>query len=82
MLSVVSAHSVAGLTDVCYTSDGRFVWFSLVNWIWINFSHFVTCGQDGDIHVFDTKSDQVEHIRCADQCYCLSVHVNKLTFEN
>ncbi|CAF1372127.1 unnamed protein product [Adineta ricciae] len=59
MLSVVSAHSIAGLTDICYTKDG---------------SHFLTCGQDGDIHVFETKSDQVEHIRCADQCHCLVVH--------
>ncbi|CAF1604661.1 unnamed protein product [Rotaria magnacalcarata] len=59
MLSVVSAHSIAGLTDVCYTKDG---------------SHFLTCGQDGDIHVFDTKTDQIEHIRCADQCFCLAVH--------
>ncbi|UJR24064.1 hypothetical protein I4U23_027032 [Adineta vaga] len=59
MLSVVSAHSIAGLTDICYTKDG---------------SHFLTCGQDGDIHVFETKSDQVEHIRCADQCHCLAVH--------
>lgn len=40
------------------------------------FSHFLTCGQDGDIHIFDTKTDQIEHIRCADQCYCLIVHVN------
>jgi len=37
-------------------------------------NHFLTCGPDGDIHVFDTKTDQVEHIRCADQCYCLAVH--------
>ncbi|CAF1250109.1 unnamed protein product [Rotaria sordida] len=59
MLSLVSAHSIAGLTDVCYTKDG---------------SHFLTCGQDGDIHVFDTKTDQTEHIRCADQCFCLAVH--------
>lgn len=59
MLSVVSAHSIAGLTDICYTNDGN---------------HFLTCGQDGDIHVFDTKTDQIEHIRCADQCYCLAVH--------
>ena len=27
MLSVISAHSVAGLTDVCYTGDGGFVEF-------------------------------------------------------
>ena len=27
MLSVVSAHSVAGLTDIYYTKDGRFVSF-------------------------------------------------------
>ncbi|CAF1268324.1 unnamed protein product [Rotaria sp. Silwood1] len=59
MLSVVSAHSIAGITDVCYTKDG---------------SHFLTCGQDGDIHVFDSKTDQTEHIRCADQCFCLAVH--------
>ncbi|CAF4239803.1 unnamed protein product, partial [Adineta steineri] len=31
-------------------------------------------GQDGAIHVFETKSDQVEHIRCADQCHCLAVN--------
>ena len=24
MLSLVSAHTVAGLTDVCYTKDGKF----------------------------------------------------------
>ncbi|CAF1271941.1 unnamed protein product [Adineta steineri] len=59
MLSVVSAHSTPGLTDICYTKDGN---------------HFITCGQDGDIHVFETKTDQVEHIRCADQCHCLAVH--------
>lgn len=40
------------------------------------FSHFLTCGQDGDIHIFDTKTDNIEHIRCADQCFCLSVHVS------
>jgi hypothetical protein len=76
MLSVVSAHSVAGLTDVCYTSDGRFVILIHLISSKLNFSHFLTCGQDGDIHLFDTKTDQIEHIRCADQCYCLAVHVN------
>jgi hypothetical protein len=75
MLSVVSAHSVAGLTDVCYTKDGRFVLSSYLKYLIHFFSHFLTCGQDGDIHVFETKSDQAEHIRCADQCYCLAVHV-------
>ena len=46
-------------------------------------SHFITCGQDGDIHVFETKSDQVEHIRCSDQCYCIAVHVSsfELSFQ-
>ena len=42
----------------------------------ICFCHFLTCRQDGDIHVFDTKTDQIEHIRCADQCFCLAVHVS------
>ena len=45
---------------------------------WNIYSHFLTCGQDGDIHVFDAKTDQVEHIRCADQCFCLAVHVNHI----
>ena len=58
--------------------------FDLINQSHFNrlFSHFLTCGQDGDIHVFDTKTDQIEHIRCADQCYCLAVHVNDLIFSN
>ncbi len=43
--------------------------------LFISSSHFITCGQDGDIHVFETKTDQVEHIRCSDQCHCLAVHV-------
>ncbi|CAF1089036.1 unnamed protein product [Rotaria sordida] len=37
-------------------------------------THFLTYGQGGDIHVFDPKTDQTEHIRCADQCFCLAVH--------
>ena len=41
------------------------------------FSDFLTCGQDDDIHVFDTETDQIEHIRCADQCFCLAVHVSR-----
>ncbi len=36
------------------------------------------CGQDGDIHVFKTKTDQVEHNRCSDQCYSVPVHVSLL----
>ena len=46
------------------------------------FSHFLTCSQDRDIHVFDTKINQIEHIRCADQYYCLAVHVSHLIFSN
>jgi hypothetical protein len=75
MLSVVSAHSIAGLTDVSYTKDGRFDSIFKKFYFFLYSSHFITCGQDGDIHVFETKTDQVEHIRCSDQCHCLSVHV-------
>lgn len=43
-----------------------------------SFSHFVICGQDGDIHIYsiDPTDDNVEHIRCADQCSSIVVHVS------
>ncbi|CAF1627114.1 unnamed protein product [Rotaria magnacalcarata] len=39
---------------------------------------YLTCEQDKVIRVrvFHTKTDHVEHICCADQFYCLTVHVS------
>ncbi|CAF1387099.1 unnamed protein product [Adineta steineri] len=59
ILPVVSTHVVPGQTDVCYTSNGNY---------------YITCGQDGDVHVFNTESVKVKSIHCDNQCYCLAVH--------
>jgi hypothetical protein len=40
------------------------------------FSNFLTYSQDGDIHVFETKSDQAKHIQCADQYYFIVIQVS------
>ncbi|CAF4443880.1 unnamed protein product, partial [Rotaria magnacalcarata] len=39
---------------------------------------YLTCEQDKVIRVrvFHTKTDHVEYICCADQFYCLTVHVS------
>lgn len=83
-------HHQPGQTDICYNDDGRF--FSL-SCAWqteiescfrhcSEFSCFVTCGQDGDVHWFDCSTDQVEHIRCADQCYSAVIHVRTIQWLN
>jgi hypothetical protein len=61
MLSIVSDHSFAGLTHFFYhINDGRFVIILHSISSKLNFSHFLTCGQNEDIHVFDIETGQIE----------------------
>ncbi|UJR28776.1 hypothetical protein I4U23_010002 [Adineta vaga] len=55
-----------------------FFFFSKINFLSFCFSHFLTCGQDGNIYIFDTKTNEIKHIQCADQCYCLIVHKDQI----
>jgi len=39
------------------------------------FSHFLTCGKDGHIHIYKTTSDEVYDIDCSCPCYRLVAQV-------